>query len=134
MELTEDMSAMEIRLILKDKGWDSNDRLSKTGWINGFGYSIWFERWDWHGVRVGKVCIHAHTNDLSQIDKITYETAIKALKSWDEFTESVPCQMADNHLEDDIIQTPFFKKAKLEGKIDKEELRGMYDRLMNRTD
>lgn len=132
MELRQDMSAMEARLILKDKGWDSQDRLSKTGWINGYGYSIWFERWDWHGVRVGKVCIHAHTNNLSQIDKITYETAIKCLKAWEDFAESVPHQMADNSLKNDVIQTPFFQKAKKEGKINKEELREIYNQLMDR--
>lgn len=132
LELKENMSAMEVRLFMKDKGWDSQDSLSKTGWVNGYGYSIWFERWDWHGIRVGKVCIHAHTNDLNQIDKITYDTATKALKAWDDFTDAVPHQMADNNLKNDPIQTPFFRKSKEAGKIDETELEQMYNRLIER--
>lgn len=130
MELKQGMSAMEVRLIMKDNGWDSEDRLSKTGWENGFGYSIWFERWDWHGIQIGKVCIHAHTNDLKQIDKIIYDTAVKALKAWEDFTDSVPHQMADNSLKPDPIQTPFFKKAIKEGKeLSNGDMKKLFNKL-----
>ncbi|AJE13376.1 hypothetical protein FDF50_16525 [Clostridium botulinum] len=140
MDLKEDMSAMEVRLVMKNKGWQSNDRLTNMGWgkdENGnlrYGYSIWFERWDWHGVRGNKVCIHNHTSNLTKINKITYLAAIKCLRAWKEFTNSVPTQMADGNLEEDIIQTPFFLKSKREGKLNTKELATMHDKLMQRND
>lgn len=112
MELKKEMSAMEIRLIMKNNGWNSEDRLTKVGWANGFGYSIWFERWDWHNVKVNKVCIHSHTGNLNEIDKITYETAVRCLIAWNDFIDSVPQQVADGSLEENIISTPFFRSRK----------------------
>ncbi|WP_434302590.1 hypothetical protein [Clostridium botulinum] len=112
MDLKEDMSAMEIRLAMKENGWNSKDSLTNIGWGNKYGYSIWFERWDWHNVKGDKVCIHGHTSDLTKINKITYLTAIKCLRAWEDFTNSIPEQMADGSLEEDIIQTPFFLKSK----------------------
>lgn len=133
VSLKENMSAMEVRLIMKDNGWDSEDSLSKTGWVvNGFSYSIWFKRWDWHGVYIGEVCIHAHTNNLTEIDKITYDTAAKCLKAWEDFTDSVPHQMADNSLKSDPIQTPFFRKALREGKkLSTEDIKKLFGKLQD---
>lgn len=143
-KLREDMSTIQVRLIMKEKGWISKDEITTTGWgkdKNGkdkFGFSIWFERWDWHGVSCGKICIHSHTSNLKQINKITYKVAKKALKAWENFKNSVPCQLADGSLQDDSIQTNFFKKEKTRAKIykkyikkDREEL---FDKLIARVE
>lgn len=132
LTLKENMLAMQVRLIMKENGWDSEDSLSKTGWVNGFGYSIWFKRWDWHDVNIGEVCIHAHTDNLTKINKITYDTAVKCLNAWEDFTDSVPHQMADNSLKSDSIQTPFFRKALREGKkLSTEDIKKLFGKLQD---
>jgi hypothetical protein len=130
MDLLETMNCMEIRMIMKGKGWDSNDSITQTGWKNGYGYSIWFERWDWHGISIGEVCLHSHTNNLSEIDNLVYKLAIKSLKAWDDFQDSVPHQMADNSLKPDPIQTPFFKRAKINGEINESEQEELFNKLI----
>lgn len=132
MEINETMTAMQVRLALKDKGWDSKDVLSKRGWLNKYGYSIWFERWDWHDVKIGPVCIHSHTDNLNETNKMVYNTAVKALKAWDDFTDSVPCQIADGSLKEDTLQTDFFRKSKTKGKSDNTEFIKLYDDLLER--
>lgn len=91
MDITRDMSATEIRVKLATKGWHSNDRLSSIGWGEDekgneiYGYSIWFWRWSWHGnIACDKVCFHAHTNNLNNINETVYQAASKALKAWEE--------------------------------------------------
>ena len=38
-----------LRKQMAAEGWLSKDDLTTFGWKEGFGYSVWFERWDWHG-------------------------------------------------------------------------------------
>lgn len=113
---------------MSELGWQSNDRLADVGWEGGYGYSIWFERWEWHGVRVGKVCIHSHTDDLKDIDELVYRTAKKACDAYNTFINSIPTQLADGSLVDDPIQTPFYQKTLLDG-YSKEETIKLYETL-----
>lgn len=104
----ENKTSIEIRLIMKDLGWTSRDCLSKYGWVNGYGYSIWFERNDWHGRKAfaltgHNVCFHEHTNDLDEINHITKVCAERSLKAYEEFTDCIPFQNAKNKIAKDIM-------------------------------
>jgi hypothetical protein len=101
-------TSIEIRLIMKDQGWTSEDRLSDMGWDKKFGYSIWFRRWDWHGrntlaVTGHEVCFHRSTDDLNQIDYITKICAEQCLKAYDDYTDCIPHQNAYNKTAKDIM-------------------------------
>ena len=97
--------AMQIRLHMANLGWHSNDRLSDLGWGGKIGYSIWFERWDWHGHKgVPGVSIHEHTNDLSRIDIEVKKAAQKALETWYKFPTCIPHRYADESIEPFTIQ------------------------------
>ena len=108
-------SAIEIRLYMASLGWNSDDRLTSTGWgkdENGnpkFGYSIWFERWNWHGKQCAANKYHAHTDNLSKIDQITQIAADIALKAWANFTEPgwQPNQLADGTLVENYVRRSF---------------------------
>ncbi|QDX90940.1 hypothetical protein EEL30_00185 (plasmid) [Brevibacillus laterosporus] len=113
MCIDESMSVMQIRLALTEKGWGSEDRITKWVGTDGYGYSIWFQRWNWHGVRFGnKICIHGHTDDLTNLDCLVYKTAAKALKAWEDYKDAIPCQMSDGTLKKDLILTHYFETAK----------------------
>ncbi|QDX91028.1 hypothetical protein EEL30_00190 (plasmid) [Brevibacillus laterosporus] len=101
-------SALEIRLIMKEQGWDSRDTLCTTGWKNGYVYSVWFERYDWHGRNTlgltgHHVCFHKHTNNLKSIDEITKCCAEQALKAFEEYLDCVPFQNANGETAKDIM-------------------------------
>lgn len=75
-----------LRAAMQAEGWNSHDRLTDTGWGKGnVGYSVWFERWDWHGRHVDSVVFHAHTSDLSRIAEATAHAASLARRAWVEF-------------------------------------------------
>jgi hypothetical protein len=102
------LNAMEIRLKMKEQGWDSKDQISESGWKYGYGYSIWFERWDWHGRNTlmltgHQVCFHRHTNDLNRIDETARLSAEQALSAYNEFTKSVPHLNANGEISEDLI-------------------------------
>lgn len=97
INLFENKNSIEIRKIMTSYGWSSNDKFTQIGWGDKFGYSIWFERHDWHGKNTysltgNKVCFHRHINDLSEIDNITRECAIQALKAYEDYVDCIPCQ------------------------------------------
>jgi hypothetical protein len=81
VEIQESMKSMEIRILMKNFGWESKDSITQTAWKNGYCFSVWFERWDWHDISVGEVCLHTHSNNLDEMDIITYNLAKKALKA-----------------------------------------------------
>lgn len=92
-------SANNIRLAMATKGWRSHDQITDMGWGDKYGYSIWFERWDWHGVKTGnKACYHAHTDDLSKIDETVRKAAEIAMRAWREFLDKAPSILADGTL------------------------------------
>ncbi|MCH4200648.1 MAG: hypothetical protein LKF87_14600 [Clostridium tyrobutyricum] len=103
----ENKSSMEIRLIMKESGWESKDNLTYMGWgrdkkgMRNYGYSIWFERWDWHGRNTfcltgQQVCFHRHTDNLSEIDHITRLCAEQALRAYKDYKDCIPCQIGLN--------------------------------------
>jgi hypothetical protein len=97
------MDAMQIRQSMAAKGWASEDRLTKQGWGDKVGYSIWFSRYDWHGKRAlvlvgNKACYHAHTSDLSRIDEAVARAADRADTAWEHFPDRPPEQGADGSL------------------------------------
>ncbi len=93
------VSANNIRLAMSATGWRSHDQITDQGWGDKVGYSIWFERWDWHGKKTGnKACYHAHTDDLSKIDETTQKAAEIARRAWAEFPEKAPSILVDGTL------------------------------------
>lgn len=78
-----------IRIAMAEEGWTSHDDLTEAGWGGEFGYSIWFERWDWHGALLIKItgekaCYHAHRKGLDRQEMLeaTEEAAALARKAW----------------------------------------------------
>jgi hypothetical protein len=94
----------ELKIYMSQKGWRSKDQVSNLGWGDGdkYGYSIWFERWDWHGKNGADVCFHAHTGDLSKIHDVVEKAALMALKAWEEYQDCVPSQCLDGVKKDEI--------------------------------
>lgn len=87
---------MALRVEMANEGWHSQDRLSKMGWGGRVGYSVWFERWDWHGRRIGGVVFHAHTPDLAQMLRAAQHAAALARKAWASFGQNqIPRQTPD---------------------------------------
>lgn len=113
-----------IRLLMKDAGWKSKDVLTDIGWGGEYGYSIWFERWDWHGVQIfNKVCFHNHSSKLDNITETVRVAAKLALNAWIEYPDSVPNQLANGILGVDFIITKTFKEEKI--KLRKEKLENL---------
>jgi len=86
---------------MADKGWNSEDRITYLGWGDkGPGYSIWFERWNWHNKeRCDKQCFHAHTPDLDKIPETVQKAADLALQAWEEYPNCPPVQGGDGKLQ-----------------------------------
>lgn len=107
---------------MKKFGWESHDDLTTRGWGNEYGYSIWFERHNWHGRNTYAltghgVTFHRHISDLSQIDYITKICAEQAIQAYEDFADCVPFQNAKNETAKDIMlsdwndERTFIKKA-----------------------
>lgn len=86
----DNMTTDEIRIYMTTQGWFSDDRLTNLGWGDKYGYSIWFNRWDWHGQRCDRVDVHAHTSDLDTIREVVAETAQRALATYEKFPYQPP--------------------------------------------
>lgn len=109
--------AMALRRELAAEGWYSHDRLTSLGWGKGqLGYSIWFERWDWHGRHVDSITFHAHTPDLSRVAEATAHAAALARKAWAEFDrDHCPRQSNDGRgVELDAFKTGLWAKFEAE--------------------
>ena len=98
---------VEIRVQMAEQGWKSEDRLTDVGWGNGFGYSVWFRRWDWHGTHLIKAigedaCYHAHRKGLDRGSMLVAveEAAQRARDAWNRYPYPAlpPVQMADGKL------------------------------------
>lgn len=98
--------AQRIRIEMANEGWHSNDRISDMGWGSTFGYSIWFERWDWHGKRLhgNKACYHAHRAGLSHIPETVKQAADLAKRAWAEFPDDPPRMWANGTLAPDPMR------------------------------
>ena len=102
-----------LRLQMATEGWESEDRITNAGWRDGMGYSIWFQRWDWHGQQTIKLtgsqaCYHAHTPHLTPegMLRATSEAAARARRAYANFEDYPPQQMADGTLKVCRILTP----------------------------
>ena len=94
--MSEPGAIMALRVEMANEGWHSKDRLSTMGWGERVGYSVWFERWDWHGRRIGGVVFHAHTPDLAQMLRAAQYAAALARKAWATFgRDQIPRQTRD---------------------------------------
>ena len=98
--------AFEIRIELARLGWNTEDRLSNFGWADGYGYSAWVNRWEWHGVRLGgSVSFHASVRPESltpeNIDRTWERLRDMAVAAWQDFPESLPCQTVDGSVIED---------------------------------
>lgn len=96
---------VELRLQMAAEGWESEDRITNAGWRDGMGFSIWFQRWDWHGQQTIKLtgsqaCYHAHTPTLTPeaMLRSMREAAARARQAYANFEEYPPQQMADGTL------------------------------------
>jgi len=84
-------SAYEVRLILGDFGWHSDDRMTEFGWSAGIGYSVWFDRWNWHGKSCDKAYFFSSHPpkglSVESIDRTVKRAAVLAVQTWFQFQE-----------------------------------------------
>lgn len=107
--ISSEKSEINIRILMTEHGWTSHDKLTDLGWGGTYGYSIWFERWNWHGANIfNTVTFHTHTNDLSNITDTVREAALLALTAWQEYQDSVPTQLVNNKLGINALSTKTF--------------------------
>lgn len=93
-----DMSAAQVRAYMAHLGWHSDDRISPFGWGCDelgkpvFGHSIWFTRWDWHGVNCDKRTFGGMVKSVEpdQIDATVRQAAETALRAWAVFIDILP--------------------------------------------
>ena len=122
-----DVDPMALRQEMAAEGWHSHDRLTEHGWGKGnLGYSVWFERWNWHGRHCDSLCFHAHTDDLSRIGEAVQHAANLARRAWVEFDRGhCPRQSNDGR---SLVLDEF--KTGLWAKFDAEttpEMQAVYD-------
>jgi hypothetical protein len=92
------VTAIEVRVKMAAMGWQSKDSIGAHGWSNNkYGYSIWFERWDWHGARRDKITFVRTTPDLDKIDEETLRCAEVALLAWETFSDPDAKPYVDVH-------------------------------------
>ncbi|MFA7307626.1 MAG: hypothetical protein WC026_13240 [Hyphomicrobium sp.] len=105
---------IQIRLEMTKLGWSSNDQLTDMGWKDGeYGYSIWFERWDWYGAKVySKICFHAHESDLNKILETIKKAVSICFKSWISCPDFVPIQLVNDQIRENTIATRYWDGRK----------------------
>lgn len=104
----------EIKLYLQSLGWSCEERLTGQGWTD-FGYSIWFNRYDWHGVQLGnRVSINCHVSrpDAADIRRAVVKAARLALEAWETYVEAVPRMDIAESLSTDTLATEHFLRMK----------------------
>ena len=75
--------AMALRISMENMGWHSEDRLTKSGWAEGAGYSIWFTRWkDWDHRPHDRASFHASTPNPLSAHLAVFNAAISALSQY----------------------------------------------------
>jgi len=94
---------VRLRLAMWAEGWTSEDQLTTNGWGSGLGYSIWFNRWDWHGKRLTafRATYHAHGLARDGILSVAEKAAALAREAWERFPDEPPNQMAHY-----VLQSP----------------------------
>ena len=99
---------MALRAEMTAEGWDSEDRITRMGWADGPGYSIWFRRSDWHGKRAlvltGHFAVyHAHVADPAKALEAVRTEAALARRAWTGYPDCPPQQGSAGAL---IARTP----------------------------
>lgn len=111
------MSVFEIRRQLRLEGWLTKDEYSWFGWGGGecYGYSVWVQRWDWHGnklgvsVSFGGVIREPETEE--QIIAVWEKAATKARKAWEEFPFIPPETLADGSMRENVVIKSLYEKG-----------------------
>lgn len=106
---------MKIQLEMTALGWDVETKISGEGWRDSIGYCIWLKRSDWHGKFTYTITGHQVVFVGTYEDASNYEgvlsmvrnTAEKAKKAWDEFTDSIPYQNAKGEVRRDVMFCAF---------------------------
>lgn len=108
----------ELRIEMAKLGWDSDDRLTKFGWgLKGErGYTAMFDRWDWHGVRLGSPVSFSASVSPSNLSPESIEeawkrVAAKAQSAWNDFTDCLPMTTADGVVRRDDTLTPIIESV-----------------------
>ncbi|AFV22012.1 MULTISPECIES: hypothetical protein [Bacillus] len=104
--LNPSMGIMEIRELMKERGWISEDKMIDAN------YTIIFRREDWHGIQVPNICFLTCTSDRKEIHSIVYELARTCLNIWEEFEDSVPYQKEDGTIEESLPLTKWYTLKK----------------------
>ncbi|PEZ74989.1 hypothetical protein CN410_12730 [Bacillus anthracis] len=104
--LNPSMDIMEIRELMKERGWISEDKMIDAN------YTIIFRREDWHGIQVSNIRFSACTSDRKEIHSIVYELARTCLNIWEEFADSVPYQKEDGTIEESLSLTKWYTLKK----------------------
>jgi len=101
------MNTTELKLQMAQQGWNCEDRLSAFGWGKHRGYTVWFERWDWHGRTIDRATYMASaapseqgTPSAEQIHKAVEKAMSLALRAWSQYTEPgcAPIVLANGEL------------------------------------
>ncbi|MDX5853130.1 hypothetical protein SIM22_03200 [Bacillus cereus group sp. BfR-BA-01363] len=100
--LNPSMGIMEIRELMNERGWISEDKM-----IHG-NYIIVFRREDWHGIQVPNIRFFNSATDKKEIHSIVYELARTCLNIWKEFENSVPYQKEDGTIEESPPLTKWY--------------------------
>ncbi|MCU5282643.1 hypothetical protein OCA22_30300, partial [Bacillus cereus] len=100
--LNPSMGIMEIRELMKERGWISEDKMIDAN------YTIIFRREDWHGIQVPNIRFSACTSDRKEIHSIVYELARTCLNIGEEFADSAPYQKEDGTIEESLSLTKWY--------------------------
>lgn len=100
------MNASDIRKEMANLGWQSTDRMTKEGWGDKVGYSIWFERWDWHEHKLlgNKACYHSHGYVFDGVDRIVHRASEIAKRAWTMDSEFPPDQLIHGELQEGLMK------------------------------
>ena len=89
---------LKLKTEMAKNGWEIEEHTGTTGWSGKIGYTIWAERWDWHGksnayLTGNKISLFALCDDAADEEKVLQ--AMRRLsdltkRAWKEFPDSIP--------------------------------------------
>lgn len=106
---------VKLKTEMAKNGWEIEERTGTAGWGGKIGYTVWAERWDWHGkssasLTGNKVSLFALCDDAADEEKILQ--AVRRLsgltkRAWEEFPDSIPELNAKGELAEAHMVRPF---------------------------
>lgn len=106
---------LKLKTEMVKNGWEIEERTGTAGWDRKIGYTVWAERWDWHGkssasLTGNKVSLFAMADDAAEEEKVLQ--AIRRLvaltkRAWEEFPDSIPELNAKGELAEAHMVRPF---------------------------